>query len=103
MLLDDTCGDGTPHVVDDPDLADALLGLDGFKVLAVTKGEHEVVIVVERAAPVTGCWGRCAQAENQTRVRVERRYLAYVACSLARFGSLKRRWRCKNDARPVKT
>jgi hypothetical protein len=35
-------------------LAEALLGLDGFKVFEVTEGAHELVVAVETTASVTG-------------------------------------------------
>jgi len=55
-------------VIDGTGLAEALLGLDGFKVLSVTEGEHELVIAVETTASVTGCWdcgvGTAAYKQN---------------------------------------
>jgi len=57
-------------------LAEQLLGLDGFKVLDVTEGEHELVIAVETTASVTGCWSCGVLAECQDRVRVDIRDLA---------------------------
>ena len=39
-------------------LAEALLGLDGFRVLRVDEGADELVVTVETVAEVVGC-GRC--------------------------------------------
>ena len=49
-------------------LAEALLGLVGFRVLAVTETADEVTITIETDADVVGC-GRCGvRAESQDRV-----------------------------------
>ncbi len=40
---------------DDTGLAEALLGLDGLRVLEVTETPHEVVIAVETTADYVGC------------------------------------------------
>jgi hypothetical protein len=69
-------------------LAEQLLGLDGFKVLGVTEGEHELVIAVETTASVTGCWSCGVLAECQDRVRADIRDLAWFgrpapACDLS--------------------
>jgi hypothetical protein len=55
VLFDD---EETPDPSDGTGLAEALLGLAGFKVLDVTEGENELVIAVETTASVTGCWTR---------------------------------------------
>jgi hypothetical protein len=57
-------------------LAEALLGLDCFKVLDVTEGESELVIAIETTASVTGCWSCGVLAGCQDRVRVDIRDLA---------------------------
>jgi len=38
-------------------LSEALLGLDGFRVLEVTEGENEVVVRVETTAEMVACPG----------------------------------------------
>jgi hypothetical protein len=49
-------------------LAEALLGLDGFRVLEVTEGENEVVVRVETTAEMVAC-PRCGErAESKDRV-----------------------------------
>jgi transposase len=83
-------------------LAEQLLGLDGFKVLGVTEGEHELVIAVETTASVTGCWSCGVLAECQDRVRVDIRDLACFGRP-ARLVWSKRRRRCREVECPVKT
>ena len=57
-------------------LAEALLGLDGFRVLDVVEGPDEPVVTVESATEVVGC-GRCGvRAEAQDRMRIDIRDLA---------------------------
>ncbi len=49
-------------------LAEALLGLDGFRVLDVTEGPDELVVTVESVVQVVGC-SRCgvrAEAQDRT-------------------------------------
>ena len=57
-------------------LAEALLGLDGFKVLGVTEREHELAIAAETTASETGCWNCGVLADCQDRVRADIRDLA---------------------------
>jgi transposase len=102
LLFDDTDDEGTPGVIDGTGLAEALLGLDGFKVLSVTEGEHELVIAVETTTSVTGCFDCGVQAECQDRVRVDIRDLACFGRP-ARLVWSKRRWRCRDSECPVKT
>ncbi len=48
-------------------LAEALLGLDGFRVLDVSEEPDELVITIETTVDVVGC-GRCGtRAEAQDR------------------------------------
>lgn len=82
-------------------LAEALLGLDGFRVLEVVEDPAEVVITVETTAVVVGCAGCGTRAESQDRVRVAVRDLACFGRP-ARLVWVKRRWRCRDgdcDAR----
>ena len=48
-------------------LAEALLGLDGFRILGVTEGAAEVVITIETTAAVVGCNSCGVRAESQDR------------------------------------
>jgi hypothetical protein len=47
-------------------LAEALLGLDGFRLLAVTETPAEVVIEVETTPAVVGCVGCGVRAKPRT-------------------------------------
>jgi hypothetical protein len=82
-------------------LAEALLGLDGFSVLAVSEGPEELVITVETAAQLVGC-GRCGtRAEAQDHMPIDIRDLTCFGRP-ARLVWIKRRWRCTDadcDAR----
>ncbi len=51
-------------------LAEALLGLDGLVVAAVTEGADEVVVTVETTARIVGCPGCGTRAEAQDRMPV---------------------------------
>ena len=83
-------------------LAEALLGLDGFRVLEVTETPAEVVIDVETTTEAVGC-GECgSRAESQDRVAVELRDLACFGRP-ARLVWRKRRWRCVEAACDAKT
>jgi hypothetical protein len=72
-------------------LAEALPGLDGFKVLGVTERGHKLLIAVETTASVTGCWSCGVQVECQDRIRVDIRGLACFYRP-ARLAWSKRRW-----------
>jgi len=56
-------------------LAEALLGLDGFRVLAVTE-TVELVVLVETVADFVGCSSCGVRAVAQDRIDVEVRDLA---------------------------
>lgn len=74
-------------------LAEALLGLDGFEVLAVAETPDELVIEIETTAVVVGC-GECgSRAVAHERMPVEIRDLACFGRP-ARLVWRKRRWRC---------
>jgi transposase len=83
-------------------LAEALLGLDGFRVLEVTETEAEVVIEIETTAEVAGCGGCGSRAESQDRMPVEIRDLACFGRP-ARLVWCKRRWRCVDPDCEAKT
>ena len=83
-------------------LAEALLGLDGFRVLEVEEGPDELVITVETTADVVGC-GRCGvRAEAQDRRSIDVRDLACFGRP-ARLRWIKRRWRCVDADCEAKT
>ncbi len=83
-------------------LAEAILGLDGFRVLGVDESSSEVVITVETIASVAGCRSCGVLAEIHDRLRVEVRDLPCFGRP-ARLIWLKRRWRCREDECPAKT
>lgn len=82
-------------------LAEALLGLDGFRVLAVAE-DLEVVVVIETTVDVVGCSGCGVRAESQDRIDVEVRDLACFGRP-ARLLWSKRRWRCNEALCEAKT
>lgn len=55
-------------------LAEAMLGLEGFRVLEVTEGADELVVRVETTAEVVGCWGCGVRAQAQDRVEPSPRH-----------------------------
>ncbi|MGH3629673.1 MAG: ISL3 family transposase [Sciscionella sp.] len=83
-------------------LAEALLGLDGFRVLEVKEKPAEVVIHVETYAEAAGCASCGTRAEAQGRMRVEIRDLACFGRP-ARLVWRKRRWRCADADCEAKT
>jgi len=83
-------------------LAEALLGLDGFRVLAVQDTVAEVAVTVETTAERVACSGCGVRAEAHDRLRVDIRDLPCFGRP-ARLVWLKRRWRCREPRCPVKT
>jgi transposase len=83
-------------------LAEALLGLDGFRVLAVVERVAELVVTVETTADFTGCWGCGVRAEAQDRMTVEIRDLPCFGRPV-RLRWVKRRWRCPDPDCDVRT
>ena len=79
-------GDGTG-------LAEALLGLDGFRVLDVVEADGELTVTVETMAVVAGCPGCGVRAEAQDRRPVVYRDLECFGTPVRLVWS-KRRWRC---------
>jgi hypothetical protein len=76
LRLFDGCDDEeTPAMDDGTGLAEALLGLAGFRVLAVAETPAEVVVEIETIAGVEGCAGCGVRAEAQDRMHVEIRDL----------------------------
>jgi len=74
-------------------LAEALLGLDGFRVLEVTETADEVTITIETTVDVVGCGGCGTRAEAQDRMPIHVRDLACFGRP-TRLVWIKRRWRC---------
>ena len=83
-------------------LAEALLGLDGFRVLEVTEFDTELVIEIETTAELSGCGACGTRAEAQDRMQVEIRDLACFGRA-ARLVWRKRRWRCVDPHCEAKT
>ncbi|MDP8992284.1 MAG: transposase family protein [Actinomycetota bacterium] len=83
-------------------LAEALLGLDGFRVLKVTETSREVVISIETTDVVVGCSQCGTRAEPHERMPVEIRDLACFGRP-ARLVWNKRRWRCPEADSEAKT
>ncbi len=78
-------------------LAEALLGLDGFRVLAVVEsGSGELTITVESTATATGCAACGTRAEAQDRRPVTYRDLECFGWPV-RLVWRKRRWRCRQE------
>ena len=74
-------------------LAEALLGLDGFVVLAVAEGSDELVVTVETTAVVVGCMRCGTRAQAQDRMPIDIRDLTCFGRAV-RLVWIKRRWRC---------
>ena len=83
-------------------LTEALLGLDGFRVLGVTENPDELVIAIESTATVEGCASCGVRAEAHDRMPIA---IWDLACfgRPARLVWHKRRWRCREDACDAKT
>ena len=83
-------------------LAEALLGLPGFRVLEVTQTPEELVVRIETTAEFVGCSGCGMRAESQDRVEVAIRDLPCFGRP-ARLVWRKRRWRCREPGCDHKT
>ena len=83
-------------------LAEALLGLDGFRVLEVDETPSEVIVTVETTADFVGCTTCGVRAEAQDRLRVDIRDLPCFGRP-ARLVWMKRRWRCVDPDCAAKT
>jgi transposase len=83
-------------------LAEALLGLDGFRVLRVEETTSELVLTIETLADVVGCSSCGVRALAKDRVRVDVRDLPCFGRPV-RLVWLKRRWRCADADCGAKT
>jgi len=83
-------------------LAEAMLGLPGFRVLEVTETPAEVTIRIETVPRLEPCLGCGVVATAHDRMAVEHRDLA-VFGRPARLVWCKRRWRCEESLCPMRT
>jgi transposase len=83
-------------------LAEAMLGLDGFRVLEVSETSEELTVKVETTAMVVGCSGCGSRAESHDRDVVDVRDLSCFGRPV-RLRVLKRRWRCPDPDCETKT
>jgi transposase len=83
-------------------VAEAMLGLPGFRVLAVDETPAEVVIRIETMAELVGCAECGVVAVAQDRMAVEYRDLAAFGRP-ARLVWVKRRWRCEEPLCAART
>jgi transposase len=83
-------------------LAEALLGLDEFRVLEVHETPDELVVTVETTASIAWCTTCGARAEAHDRMPIEVRDLPCFGRP-ARLVWRKRRWRCREHACDAKT
>ena len=83
-------------------LTEALLGLDGFRVLDVDETPAEVVVTVETTVDLVGCAICGVRAGAHDRLRVDIRDLPCFGRP-ARLVWMKRRWRCADPDCEAKT
>lgn len=83
-------------------VAEAMLGLPGFRVLEVTESDAELVIRIETRAELVGCPGCGVVAVAHDRMEVEYRDLAAFGRP-ARLSWSKRRFRCEEPACAMRT
>lgn len=83
-------------------VAEAMLGLPGFRVLGVEERACEVVIRIELDAELVGCPGCGVVARSHDRMTVEYRDLAAFGRP-ARLVWVKRRFRCEEPACGMRT
>ncbi len=86
----------------DTGFAQALLGLDGFRVLDVCEAAQELVITIESTLDRVGCADCGVRAQSQDRVTVDVRDLPCFGRP-ARLVLIKRRWRCREGLCDAKT
>ena len=102
LLFDDSDVEETPDMGEGIGLAEAMLGLVGFRVLEVVEVPGEVVITIESSVVLVGCSTCGGRAEGQDRMPVDVRDLECFGRP-ARLRVLKRRWRCRDGDCPAKT
>jgi hypothetical protein len=83
-------------------LAEALLGLTGFRIVAVAEGLDELVVTVETVLDRVGCSSCGVRAEAQDRMPVAVRDLSCFGRP-AHLVWIKRRWRCVDADCEAKT
>jgi len=89
-------------MTDGTGLAEAMLGLDGFRILEMVEDPDELVITIETTTVVAGC-ARCGtRAEAHDRRAVDVRDLPCFGRPV-RLRVLKRRWRCVEPSCAAKT
>ncbi len=89
-------------MVESTGLAETMLGLEGFRVLAVRETPSELVIDIETVADMVGCSSCGTRAESQDRMPIQIRDLSCFGRP-TRLVWRKRRWRCRDRACPAKT
>ena len=104
MLLSNGCdGERRPLTMcDATGLAEAMLGLDGFRVVAVAEAVAEVVVRIETSPGLVGCLVCGVQAVAHERMEVEFRDLPAFGRP-TRLVWVKRRWRCEEQLCEAKT
>ena len=103
MRLFEGCDDEeTPAVSDGTGLAEAVLGLDGFRVLEVSETPDELTVVIETTVAVVGCSSCGTRVVAHERTPVAIRDLACFGRP-ARLVWRKRRWRCRERDCPART
>jgi hypothetical protein len=70
-LFEDCDDEETPDVSDGIGLAEALLGLPGFRVLEASEARDELVVAVETVITVAWCASCGVRAESQDRMPIE--------------------------------
>jgi transposase len=83
-------------------VAEAMLGLPGFRVMDVEETDAEVVIRIETTSDLVGCPGCGVVATAHDRMAVEYRDLAVFGRPV-RLSWSKRRWRCEEPRCAVRT
>ena len=83
-------------------LAEALLGLDGFRVLDVVEGEAEVVVTIETTVELVGC-ASCGNVRRGAGPGAHRGSGFGRSGRPARLVWVKRRWRCRERDCPART
>ncbi|MBY0308395.1 MAG: ISL3 family transposase, partial [Phycisphaerales bacterium] len=83
-------------------VAEAMLGLDGFRVLGVEEAAAELIIEIETTVEAVGCPECGVVATEHDRMSVDYRDLAAFGRP-ARLRWIKRRWRCEESRCAART